>query len=486
MENDEYLLAFDVGTTAVKGAVYTTRGKCLFTESMAYPKHFCHPGWVEQSPSDWMHCIVSIINHAKEIVDFNQVSGVGVVSQVNTHVFVDKDGQALRDAIVWEDQRCAEVTDMLNQRIEEESVAMSPLDSSSLVCRAKWLKKFEPDIWEKTYAILSPKDYCILQLTGEYVADGLTSIGLVDNLGRYLPEPLALIEGLKERLPAIKSITEIAGHVSDGWGVKAGCPVVTGTMDCWASLFGSGAFNVGEGFQVSGTSEILGLVSEKNLPSNGVVTFPVYEGRYLHAGPTQAGGDALKWFAEAQDKTVEELISQIDSQPSKHGSIIFLPYLMGERAPIWNPEARGAFIGLTKHHDIPSMVRAVMEGVGFSARHVLEHIEQAAGYNCKSILISGGASRSDLWCQMKANIMNCTLKRVENTDSGTFGAALMLATGIGIYQNLDEAAVNGVMIDRCFEPEESVRDFYESLYKVYLQSSRQLIPVYESLYKVVN
>jgi len=259
-----------------------------------------------------------------------------------------------------------------------------------------------------------------------------------------------------------------------------------GTMDCWASLFGSGAFCHGQGFQLAGTSEILGLVSEQAQSATGVVTFPAYQGLYLHAGPTQAGGDALDWFARSQDRDVDHLLQAVAESAPTQDALIFLPYLMGERAPIWDPKARGAFIGLTKNHRLHSMALAVMEGVAFSARHLMEHLEQAAGFRCDRLVISGGASRSDLWCQIKADIMNRRLDRVENIDTGTFGAALLAATGVGIYKSLDEAVTNGVVIDRSFTPQSSNRDRIDALYRAYRESYLQLRPVFDSLSRIVD
>ncbi len=481
MEQDKLLLAFDIGTTAVKGGVYTTAGKCLFSGAVAYAKVSAQAGWVEQNPADWTRCMAALLQRAGQHCDLERVAATAICSQVNTHVFVDKRGRALANAIVWEDQRCAGVAQQLNREVP---AGLGPLDASSLVCRAAWIKRFRPQIWHRTHCILSPKDYCILQLTGEWVTDALSSVGLVDSAGNYLNDLLALVDGLPQRLPAIRPVDQLIGEVRDNAWDIAGCPVVTGTMDCWASLFGSGAFAAGKGFQVAGTSEILGLVAGQRGEAAGVVSFPVYRHRYLYAGPTQAGGDALTWFAGAQGSSVEALLSAVGGAASHSGPLLFLPYLMGERAPIWDAKARGAFIGLNKHHRQACMTRAIMEGVAFSARHLLEPLQAAAGFHCGSLAISGGASRSDLGCQVKADIMNRSLRRVENIDTGVFGAALMAATGIGVYQDLDEAAAQGVLFDRSFEPRAQHRDRYDSLYRIYRQSYRQLRPVFEDLYRL--
>lgn len=491
MEHDDLLLAFDVGTTAVKGALYTADGRCVFTSGIGYPKVSARTGWVEQNPQDWLDCMASLIERMARRFDLRQLVGVGICSQVNTHVFVDTEGKPLMNAIVWEDQRCAEVTEKLNRLLNsskrENDPVESRLDSSSLVSRAEWVKRHRPEVWGKTRFILSPKDYCILQLTGESVADILSSVGLVNAEGGYDDDLLRLVDGLPQRVPPLRPMQQIAGNVKNSrLGLRAGCPVAVGTMDCWASLFGSGEFRHGHGFQVAGTSEILGLVSERAEPASGIVTFPRYRGLYLHAGPTQAGGDALQWYANSQDKSVADILRAVDGTSTNQDPLVFLPYLMGERAPIWDPKARGAFIGLTKNHRTPCLARAVMEGVGFAARHLLEHLQQAAGYDCVTLVISGGAASSDQWCQMKADIMNCTLNRVENIDTGVFGAALIAAVGTGIYRNLDEAIAQSIVINRSFVPQPTRRESYDALYQVYRESYRHLRPVFDSLYQITE
>lgn len=481
MAHTELLLAFDIGTTSVKGAIYTLEGKCLLRRSESYRKFSPQQGWAEQNPQDWLDCMEAILARIGSEYNAGAIRGMGICSQVNTHVFVDEKGHSLMPAIVWDDQRCAEVADELNGRIERENFVDTPTqDSSSLAARAEWVRRHWPEVWERTHAILSPKDYCILQLTGERVTDTLSSIGLVDEEGEYLPGVLELVTGLAQRLPPIKPICQVAGAVRDNrFSSVNECPLVVGTMDAWANLFGSGAFSHGGGYQVAGTSEIIGLVSQEKCAAEGVVTFPRYQGLYLHAGPTQAGGDALRWFAATQEKPIADLLKA--AQPAFAEPLIFLPYLMGERAPIWDSSARGAFIGLSKNHDRSAMTRAVLEGVAFSARHLLEHLEQAAGFRSDKLIISGGASVSDLWCRIKADVMNRTLCRVENIDTGIFGAALMAAVGVGLYTNLDEAVKQGVVIDRYFEPDENQQDRYEGLYRVYRESYYKLRPIYGQL-----
>ena len=207
------------------------------------------------------------------------------------------------------------------------------------------------------------------------------------------------------------------------------------------------------------------------------MSFPPFDELYLHAGPTQSGGDALTWLEQCTGNTIEEILGYAEFKSPLQEPLVFLPYLMGERAPIWDPSARACFVGLSKRHNKSDMALAVFEGVGFSARHLLEEIEKAAGFQTESLRLSGGAAYSDFWCQVKADCMNRRLERVENINTGTFGAALMAAVGIGKFESLSSAA-DTVRIERVFEPNETLRSWYDELYNIYRESYLSLKPIF--------
>lgn len=479
MEADDLIFGFDVGTTAVKGVVFTTQGQQVFAKRIDCANQLPRPGWVEQEPQRWMDCIDNIVAQASRNIDISTLKAIGICSQVNTHIFVDADGNALDRAIIWQDQRCSQVAEELQIRAGQLGLEID-IDSSSLLSRAEWFAREQTRNWEQCRWILSPKDYCILQLTGEAASDSLSSIGLVDLKGSYDETVIDLVDGLQQRLPPLKAITDIAGECRESYPV-AGCPVAVGTMDAWASLYGSGCRGSGDAFQLAGTSEIIGVLSNESHDSPGVVSFPPMNGVVLHAGPTQAGGDALSWFSEATGKTIDELLSMAETQACADEPLLFLPYLMGERAPIWDAEARATFCGLSRRHTEADMVLALLQGVAFSARHLLEEIEKAAGFHCDGLRLSGGASRSDLWCQVKANAMHVKLERVQNIDTGTFGAALMAMVGIGAYRSMDEATTSAVKIDKVFRPETENQHCYQALYEIYRDCYTQLRPVFSKL-----
>ena len=465
MRDSDLIIGIDLGTTALKGAVYDLSGQLLFSHSITYSTYHPKPGWAEQNPADWIRALVAILETAESEVDLSCIRALGICSQVNTHVFVDQSNTALMPAISWQDQRCADVAADLETIAQSKGLDI-PVDSSALVSRAEWARRHHPDIWESTCSILSPKDYCIALLTGQVATDALSSIGLVTPQGEYNSQLDQLIPRLSEKLPPIRPITHVIGSVRHP-AISFECPVVVGTMDAWASLYGSGTVDIGLAFQVAGTSEIVGALSARSRAAKGVVAFPAVDGAYLHAGPTQCGGDALAWFARSLDMTVDDVLDMATDLPPVRAPLIFLPHLMGERAPLWDPTARGAFIGLTKTHVAADMAYAVLEGVGFSVRQLVLSIEESVGSVIDSLRLSGGASRSNLWCQIKADILGRNLERVRNTDTGSFGASLLAAVGIDAYPDINTASRQAVAIDQVFIPNQERTRRYDELYTMY-------------------
>lgn len=475
----DLILGVDLGTTSVKAAIYTLRGNLVFSGSVLHEMKRPHPGWAEQRPQDWIDSIVRLLRDASGQLDLSRIAAMGICSQVNTHIFLDENLDALAPAIVWQDQRCDGTAETLASKSLELDLGLT-IDSSSLLSRAQWMQESRPEIWRRTKYIMSPKDYCLAVLTGEVMTDALSAIGIVSDKGIYNTQLDSLVPCISIRLPPLKSISHLVGRINHA-DMPIRCPVSVGTMDAWASFFGSGAVDVGTGFYISGTSEIIGALSPDSCPSEGIITFPPLFGPYLHAGPTQCGGDALAWFAQSIGLEVSETLALADDVPDSNEPLLFLPHLVGERAPLWNPDARGAFIGLTRTHTSADMALAVLHGVGFSARQLLSSIENAAGFELQSLRLSGGGARSDLWCQIKADILGRALHRVKNIDSGTFGASLIAAVGIGEFADMETAAGIAVEIDREFHPNPQKIQKYQQLYDLYRASYAGLEGVFAEL-----
>lgn len=479
MARDELVIGIDVGTTSIKGGLYTITGEALAAATMACETVHPSSGRAEQAPQQWLRSIQSVLTELSTDAEPNAVAAVGICSQVNTHVFVDADLEPIAPAITWQDQRCADVSAALQAQAEQGKLDIA-IDSSALLCRAEWFRQERPDDWQRTRWILSPKDYCIARLTGAVASDALSSIGLVTQDGRYIESLDLLVPDVSRRLPPLREPADVLGSL-DIAKPPTSCPVVVGTMDAWACLYGSGCLEAGDAFEIAGTSEIIGALSATGTPGHGVVSFPPQRGVALFAGPTQCGGDSLAWLAGLLRLSISETLNLVVQRTERGDPLLFLPHLLGERAPLWNPQARGAFVGLSKTHGAGQLVRAVLEGVGFSARQLREAIEAAVGFDLASLRISGGGARSDLWCQIKADIHDRPLHRVANVDTGSFGAALLAAVGVGAYPDIAAAARDAVRIERRFLPDANRRRRYDALFRLYRRSYAGLEGVFAEL-----
>jgi xylulokinase len=232
--------------------------------------------------------------------------------------------------------------------------------------------------------------------------------------------------------------------------------------------------------EVAGTAEILGVLSRERHPTPGVVSFLAVDGLHLHAGPTQAGGAALGWLAAVVGRPIADVIALAADAPPGAGGLLFLPHLLGERAPLWDSDVRGAFIGLGSDHSLAHLARAVLEGVAYSARHLLEELEKAGAVQAEVLNASGGGSQSDLWCRIKADVLDRPIARVRVRHTGCLGAALMAASGAGLAGSVREAAAGAVRIERVFEPS-AERGRYDPLYGLYRDLYTALKPTHAVL-----
>ncbi len=344
--NADLFIGIDVGTTSVKAGLFDIRGKELETYHKSYPSSYSN-NMVEQDAEIWLHHIDKSILKFCQNYDAKSIKSIGITSQVNTHIFVDENFNALAPAIVWQDTRCASQAADLDAKITPEQKiawwgAPMPVDASHCLARMEWMAQNRPDIWKNTKYVLLPKDYCIARLTGELVSDPTSNIGLVDLNNYYIPALLNLVPGAALRLAPLKEMTEIAGFIKAGHPL-GGVPIAVSTMDAWAGMFGVGVQKNNQAYYLSGTSEILGVIFPKTNPTPGVLVFPKTQDLVVHAAPTQSGGASIKWHCDLFDTTPQEMSAKVsDLDLSKPGPI-FLPHLAGERAPIWDPNARGIF-----------------------------------------------------------------------------------------------------------------------------------------------
>ena len=478
---EDTLIGIDVGTTAVKALLMTVDGRQLDRFSDSYPTARGNNGVVEQDPEDWFVRVLAALERFGRGHDLSGLRGIGICSQVNTHVFVGGDGAALAPAIVWQDGRCATVAAELDAQVDHAKRiawwgAPLPIDASHGLARMAWMRRHRPEVWDKTRWVMAPKDYCILRLTGEAVADPIASVGLVDLKLDYLTPLLDLVPGGAERLAPLHGFEHVAGIVSAGLPC-AGTPVMVGAMDAWGGMFGVGVHRPGSAMYLSGTSEIAGIVSPRRVPTPGVIAFPDYQGITLHAAPSQSGGASLAWLSGLLGKAPHELSALAGSLGAGERVPLFLPHLQGERAPVWDAHARGLFLGIDAGMGPAHFARGVMEGVAYSARWLMETLEQSADCRAEVISCGGGGFQSQVWNQIRADVLGRSLRRVATSDAAALGAAAIAAIGSRVHASLGEAVAAIVHYDREYLPDPAAaarHAFGFALYKEAYQATRDL------------
>ncbi len=467
-------IGIDVGTTSVKAGVIDTAGVQISSFTSVYPTQQVAPGRMEQNPSDWCNRVEQALQQFQAEGLARDVAAVGLCSQVNTHVFVDVNCEPLLPAILWSDVRASSEAAALEAQVSDQQKlawwgAPMPIDASHVLSRMAWVARHHPALWARTRYVLQPKDMCILQLTGEVTGDPLSSIGLVDQNQEVITGVLDLVPGARDKIPRCVGVTDVVGQLRADMPM-AGKPVVTGTMDAWAGLLGCGGHRQGAQVYLSGTSEILGITAKIVHPAEGVIVFPECEDLRIHAGPTQSGGAAKAWFCQQFNLQPEAMAELAGSVKSAAHVPVFLPQLQGERAPLWNPNLRAAFLGIGHKTGLAELARAVYEGVAFSALHILQALEQSAGCASDFISCGGGGFQSDVWNQIRADILGRPLRRLAMRDPGILGAAGLAAFALSEYNALGEVFDQFEKYDTHYEPDFDRHSRYRQVFELYLEA----------------
>lgn len=466
----DLILGLDIGTSSVKAALIGLDGAVAAHASYPYVTTRPRTGWAEQNADVWVTLVRRAIGAVCDTVGPGRVLGLGLTSQVNTHVFVDAAGRPLLPAMTWQDGRAGDEAAELDALVPATQKiawwgAPLPIDASHPLARMLWVSRHHPGVWEKTAHVLLPKDFCLNDLTGDLATDPLSNFGLVDGGQTWIAPLLALVPGAADRLAPLRMPTQTMGQMRDG--TLGGLPVACGTMDAWAGLLGSGGARQGAQVYLSGTSEILGVSSRHVIPTPGVVVFPEQAGIRLHAAPTQSGGEAALWFAGICGKSVEALSGLLAATPRSAATPLFLPQLEGERAPLWDTSLRAAFLGLSRSTSTADLARAVFEGVALSARHALGPLRTSAGVGADVVLCGGGGFRSGVWTQIRADVLGVPLQPATSHEPGVLGAALMAGVAVGLHDNLHDAWAATARLGALVEPDPTTTARYDALFGLY-------------------
>lgn len=484
-----YYIGIDLGTSAVKLLLMDQDGRIQKIVSKEYPLYFPHPGWSEQNPSDWYEKTIEGIQELTEGFDRTKVSGISFGGQMHGLVALDAEDHVLRPAILWNDGRTQEETDDLNNTVGKETLSRCTANiafAGFTAPKILWMKKHEPELFEKIAKIMLPKDYLAYRLSGTFCTDYSDASGmlLLDVEHKCWSEEMINICGIRrDQLPTLYESFEVVGtlhpHLADQLGLPKDVKIVAGAGDNAAAAVGTGTIGDGKCNLSLGTSGTIFISSGQFGVDNynALHSFAHADGHYHLMGCMLSAASCNKWWMDEILKTGDYAGEQQGISPLGENQVYFLPYLMGERSPHNDPSARAAFLGMSMDTTRESMTQAVLEGVAYALRDSLE-VAKSLGLTIPRTTICGGGAKSPLWKRIIANVMNLKVDIVETEEGPGYGAAILAAVGCGAYGSLDEAVTKLVHVVETIEPEPELVKKYEKGY----QKFRQYYPALKGLF----
>jgi xylulokinase len=493
-----YLIGIDISTTATKALLIDAHGVVRAVAASEYPYSTPRPLWAEQDPANWWQGTLDSIRRvlAETGVNAADVAAVGLTGQMHGLVLLDAEGQVLRPAILWNDQRTGAQCDEIRARLgRERLIQITGNDALAGFTAPKilWVRENEPKVYARTRHVLLPKDYVRWRLTGEYAMDKADGAGtLLVDLGRraWSTEVLEALEIPPEWLPPLFEGPEITGRLTAqaaaDMGLHAGTPVVAGGGDQAAQAVGVGAVQEGIVALTLGTSGVVFASAKEPIiePEGRLHAFcHALPGRWHLMGVMLSAAGSLRWHRDtfAPGATYDALLAPAEAVPAGCEGLLFLPYLTGERTPYPDPLARGAFVGLTVRHSLPHLTRAVLEGVAFGLRDSFELMLQAGLPPARQVRISGGGARSPLWRQILADVLQVELVTVNTTEGAAYGAGLLAGVGVGVWPDVPAACNATVALTGQVAPNPRESASYQSLYEYYRALYPALKPSFHAL-----
>ena len=484
-----YYIGVDLGTSAVKLLLMDGEGKICKIISKEYPLYFPHPGWSEQNPIDWFTQSMEGIKELTADIDKSQVDGIGCGGQMHGLVTLDEKDEVIRPAILWNDGRTGEETDYLNNVIGKEKLSQYTANiafAGFTAPKILWMQKNEPENFKKVEKIMLPKDYLAYRLTGSFCTDVSDASGmlLLDVEHRCWSKEMLEICGLKEeQLPKLYESWQVVGtlkpEIAKELGLADTVKVVAGAGDNAAAAVGTGTVGDGQCNISLGTSGTIFISSKKFGvdENNALHSFDHADGSYHLMGCMLSAASCNKWWVEDILGTSDFAKEQEDITKLGENNVFYLPYLMGERSPHNNPDARAVFFGMSMDTTRADMTQAVLEGVAFGLRDSLE-VARSLGIHIERTKICGGGAKSPLWKKIIANVMNLKVDVLENEEGPAMGGAMLAAVGCGAYPDVESITKKIVKIVDTVEPQPELVAKYEEKY----QKFRTLYPTMKPLF----
>ncbi|MDD4891650.1 MAG: xylulokinase [Phycisphaerae bacterium] len=491
------LLGIDVGTSGTKALLCTERGRVIATAMAEHPIQRPRPGWSEQRPADWWTSTVAAVRAAIRTSGRSgrQVRAVGLSGQMHGSVFLDRAGRVIRPALLWNDQRTAAQCAAIERAAGGQAALIRMVNNPALTGytapKILWLRDCEPRNFDRLAKVILPKDFIRLKLAGEYatdVADGSGTL-LLDVRRRQWHRGLLAKLGLDaDILPLLVESPDVTGVVrpaaADELGIAAGIPVVGGAGDQPAGAVGNGIVRAGVLSATIGTSGVLFAHSDRIVPNaqGNLQSFcHAVPGAWCVFGCMLSAGGSLQWLRDTlwpveverlrsrgrdPGELYPAMIDEAATAPSGSSGLVFLPYLTGERCPYADPQARGAFVGLTARHRRGHLVRAVLEGITFGLRDQVD-LTRSGGVTIRRVRTGGGGARSRFWRRMQADMFGTPVATINTSEGAAFGAAILAGVGAGVWSSVPQACAAAIREDEVVRPSRVVARVYDQLHPVF-------------------
>ncbi len=499
-----YLLAHDLGTTGNKATLFDAdEGLALASTFEFYPTSYPQPGWAEQDPADWERAIWQATRRllAQTGIEPGGIAAVSFSGTMQGALLVDRQGTPLGRAIIWADQRSTLQAERIGSLCDGQALyhlTGQRLSPAYTAPKLLWIKEHEPQVYENAYKCLQTKDYAAFLLTGVFATDPSDASGtlLFDLVGGHWASDLIETLGLNHELfPKVHASTDVIGQVTPAAaaasGLRAGTPVVIGGGDGACATVGSGAVRDGQAYAYLGSSSWIALTSRQPIydPQQRTYTMAhLIPGHYFPLGTMQAAGGAYGWlehllYPQGNDQAMQSMDAGAAGVPAGANGLLFLPYLIGERSPYWNPQARGALVGLAMPHGQAEFARAVLEGVALNLGLILEAL-RAQDVQIDRLLLIGGGARSAVWRQILADVLDLPIWLPTLTTEATALGALV-AGGIGVGLFSDFTVVDRLVSARAAEhPQPAAQQHYAALLELFRQTYQALDPIFVQLTKL--
>jgi xylulokinase len=503
----KYILAHDLGTTGNKASLYDAEGRVLASSFYAYRTEYPKVNWVEQNPEDWWEAVCVSTNRliSQARISAKDIACVAFSGQMMGCVVVDDQANPLRNAIIWADQRGVEEADYLIERVGRDAtyrITGHRASPSYSVAKIMWVRNHQSEVFAQAHKFIHAKDFIVARLTGNFVTDysDASGMNLYDLKTKdWSDSILDAVELDRDQLPELHASTDVVGEVvkrvAEEVGLAPGTPVVIGGGDGSCAAVGAGVVREGSAYNYVGSSSWIGIATSEPILDPAQRTFTwahLVPDMFSPTGTMQAAGGSYQWLrdvfcvpekqsaAELNLSPYELMNLQAEQSPPGANNLLYLPYLLGERSPRWNPKARGAYFGLTMQHNRADVIRATLEGITLNLRVILEAFQEQ-GAQVEAMRVIGGGARGRVWRQIMADIYGIPVVRPALLEEATsMGAALAGGIAVGIFPDFSVAEALTPVVDSV-SPNPELQGRYERIYEVFNRCYEAFVPLYDKL-----